>query len=119
MKFISSSDELMSTFKKAINKYKKIAFSVAWASANHDIYKLLISKEENIENSSVGLNFHQTHPEFIKKFLNKENVFFIDQIDGVFHPKIYLFWNSSKEWTALIGSANFTHSAMTSVKNQS
>jgi len=67
MRVIADSEELTNQLCKAIRKYKNIRFAVAWASANHDIFKLIIQDEHKnkILHSTVGLHFEQTHPTFI------------------------------------------------------
>lgn len=115
MKILSNSLDIEKNICDCIEKYENISMSIAWASANSKAFKLLI-KDKNIKKikfSTVGLHFYQTHPDFINKFLNDERVKFYKQNEGIFHPKIYLFWNDDKDWICLIGSANFTLSALT------
>lgn len=100
-----------------IEKFENISMSVAWASASSEAFKIL-KKEENkkkIQSSTVGLHFYQTHPDFITEFLDNESLQFYtkNKDEGVFHPKIYLFWNNENDWVCLNGSANFTQSALT------
>jgi HKD family nuclease len=115
MQIISSVDIIERNLCNCIKKYENISMSVAWASASSKAFKVLVSDEnkKKIQSSTVGLHFYQTHPNFIKEFLDDENVKFYKQQEGIFHPKIYLFWNNKKDWTCLIGSANFTQSALT------
>ena len=115
MRILSTCKELTQELSTAITEYKTIRFSVAWASANHDVFRLLTTKNnlKKIFASTVGLHFEQTHPDFIKIFLKEETrVKFIKKKNGIFHPKIYLFYNNENDWKAFIGSANFTYSAL-------
>lgn len=87
-------------------------WAVAWAG-NIDKFKLAQILEENaykIEKLIVGLHFYQTAPSFIECFMDKKGVRFVMQSDGTFHPKVYLFYNSKKDWSAIVGSSNFTTS---------
>ncbi|HHB52327.1 MAG TPA: NgoFVII family restriction endonuclease [Saprospiraceae bacterium] len=59
----------------------------------------------------VGTHFYQTHPDFIKEFIESNKVRFIINSSGIYHPKFYLFSNNKKDWECLVGSANFTKSA--------
>lgn len=61
----------------------------------------------------VGTHFYQTHPNFMEHFVNSKQVKFILKTDGIYHPKVYLFSNSSDDWECIVGSANFTRSALT------
>lgn len=114
MEIVSSPEEISEILCKAIKKYKNVSFAVAWASANTKVYQLLIQKEnkKKIFNSVVGLHFYQTHPDFLESFILHKEVKFVKNQKGVFHPKIYLFWNSNTDWLSIIGSANLTYSAM-------
>nr|WP_256255045.1 restriction endonuclease PLD domain-containing protein [Photobacterium damselae] len=44
--------------------------------------------------------------------MDSKNVRFILKSDGIYHPKVYLFINDENEWECLVGSANFTSSAL-------
>lgn len=115
MQILSTANEIEKNICDFSNKYKNISMSVAWASASSEAFRVLIQDEnkKKIKFSTVGLHFYQTHPDFIKEFLDDEKVRFYKQNEGVFHPKIYLFWNDENDWICLIGSANFTQSALT------
>ena len=43
--------------------------------------------------------------------MNDKKVHFIQQPEGTFHPKLYLFTDNSDKWEIIIGSANFTNEA--------
>lgn len=115
MKILSYAREIEENLCELINKFKNISMSVAWASASSKAYKVLIREEnkKKIQTSTVGLHFYQTHPDFIKAFLDDDKLKFYKKSDGVFHPKIYLFWNDERDWVCFTGSANFTQSALT------
>lgn len=115
MQILSSANEIEKSICTFIEKFENISMSVAWASDKSEAFKVLTSdkNKSKIQSSTVGLHFYQTHPNFIKEFLGDEKVKFYKQSEGVFHPKIYLFWNDEDDWICLIGSANFTLSALT------
>lgn len=112
MQFISDSKSLVSIFKRLCSKYNHYMWSVAWAGEPHgfDLAQVLSRNERKIENIVVGLHFYQTSPSFIKRFVDNRNVKFYMQSDGTFHAKVYLFYNTSNDWSAIIGSSNFTSS---------
>ena len=113
MLIISKPEEISKIICTSIKQYKNISFAVAWASFN-DTSKYIFNNINKIKlyNCTVGLHFYQTHPDFIEPFVDNGPIKFIKKNKGIFHPKIYLFWNNSLEWTCLIGSANFTKSAL-------
>jgi len=110
MKLITTAEELKEEFRRLIKLYDKFYWATAWAS-DGDIVNYLLKNEFKIQKIIVGLHFYQTHPDFIEKFLDNKKVKFIEQIDGTFHPKLYLFTNNPNEWTLITGSANFTNAA--------
>lgn len=113
MKIITNPKELTDELCLAIEKYKIVRFAVAWASANHRVFQLLKKNKNKILQSTVGLNFEQTHPDFIKAFIKDHGkVKFLEKKNGIFHPKIYFFYNNENDWKMFIGSANFTKSAL-------
>lgn len=114
MKLISEATEIGKILQKYIERYNYISFAVAWVSLNPTTRLLLTNKyKTKITNCVVGLHFTQTDPNFIEPFIENGPIKFIKQEKGVFHPKIYLFWDNSLNWICLIGSANFTKSALT------
>ncbi|MCB6182648.1 phospholipase D family protein [Leeia sp. TBRC 13508] len=111
MKLISENSTLRKTLVNLINKSERIAFAVAWASNGHEVFDCLVRNKHKIFSSTVGLHFYQTSPLFIKEFVSSNDVKFIMETNGVFHPKIYLFYYKNV-CEILIGSANFTVGAM-------
>lgn len=111
MKLLTVAAELEKEFKRLINQYEKFYWATAWASAGSPPFSALQNNREKIGKIVVGIHFYQTHPDFIEYFLNDRKVHFIQQPDGTFHPKIYLFANNTKEWELIVGSANFTSAA--------
>lgn len=95
-----------------MNHYEKIYFATAWASANSKAFNALKKNKNKIQKIVVGIHFYQTNPNFIKEFIDNEKVKFITNPTGIFHSKVYLFINDENDWQCLIGSANFTKSAM-------
>lgn len=113
MKLITTAIELESEFIRLTRKYKEFYWSAAWASTSPKAFSELIKRKEAINKIVIGTHFYQTHPDFIEAFLDNNNVRFIKQPDGTFHPKLYLFLDSPTKWELIIGSANFTNSAFT------
>jgi HKD family nuclease len=111
MKLITSPKELIKEFKQLIEEYDNFYWATAWASKNFDIFDELLKNKSKIQKIVVGIHFYQTHPDFIKEFLDDDRVRFTEQPDGTFHPKLYLFTKNSGEWALIIGSANFTKAA--------
>lgn len=113
MKLIITSTELEAEFKRLIKQYKKYYWATAWAGVPANLLNELTIREERIEKIIVGIHFYQTHPDFIETFIDKDEVKFIHQPAGTFHPKIYLFYDNHNRWELLVGSANFTNEAFT------
>ncbi len=112
MKLITTNRALLADFLRLVQTYPNIAFAVAWASANTPVFEQLLKNTSRISKGVIGIHFYQTHPDVLDAFTGSERIRFILQPKGVFHPKIYLFWNSA-QWEALIGSANLTSGALT------
>ncbi len=112
MKLISTNAALQKTFSNLLRTHQNVAFAVAWASAETQVFKQLLSNSSQITKAIIGIHFYQTHPDVLKAFVGSPSVRFVLQPDGVFHPKMYLFW-SSTNWEALVGSANLTTGALT------
>lgn len=96
---------------KLLNSSQKIYISTAWATTGFDAYNALKANKDRICQMVVGLHFFQTSPDFIREFINNENVRFVTNSDGVFHPKMFLFEDEDGDWKCIIGSANFTRGA--------
>jgi HKD family nuclease len=114
MKLISTPDAFKVEFKRLMKHYAHFDWAVAWASINFEPFELLKKYRQKVRHIVIGTEFHQTHPDFIEEFSKDAGVRFrIDQeaLNGVFHPKVYLFSNSESSWEAVVGSANFTKSA--------
>ena len=117
MELVTDTKKLSKTFINLTKKYRYISFATAWASTGHEAFRLLLEYQEKIQHSTIGLHFYQTDPEVLVQLQHNKNVRFISQMDGVFHPKLYLFWNTPTDWALLSGSANFTNGAFNG-KNQ-
>lgn len=111
MKLITTNAELGSNLSRLTKKYSNIAFAVAWASAGTNIFEELSKNRDRIRKAVIGTHFYQTHPDVLDAFAESNEVRFILQPRGVFHPKIYIFWNE-KHWEVLMGSANLTAGAL-------
>ncbi len=112
MKLIIKPSYLTKEFKRLIKKYNTFQWATAWASAGNEVFGDLLENRFKIEKITVGIHFYQTHPDFIKEFIEDETVHFIEQPEGTFLPKVYLFSNDENDWELIIGSANFTASAL-------
>lgn len=110
MKLITSNSALLGNLSRLVKTYPHVVFAVAWASANTPIFRQLIAKPSRIKRAIIGTHFYQTHPDVLDAFVGSQNVRFMLQPKGVFHPKVYLFQNRNT-WEALIGSANLTSAA--------
>ncbi|MDQ7017371.1 MAG: phospholipase D family protein [Gammaproteobacteria bacterium] len=113
MKIISSSKSIDLVLVRLMEKYNKYYIATAWASPGSKASKKLLENKDNIVKMVVGTHFHQTHPDFIKDYIDNESVRFILNPSGVFHPKVYLFYHDVNDWECILGSANFTKSALT------
>lgn len=109
MKFITDQNVLCFEFKKLCHRYSHYKWVVAWAGdPDFDMGDVLEKNTDKIEQIVVGLHFYQTSPRFIEQYMDNLRVRYHMLSDGTFHPKVYLFYNSSRDWSALIGSSNFT-----------
>lgn len=112
MELLSNHNAIRNKLSKLINECARMQVAVAWASANHDVFKALKYNKQKVTKFIVGTHFYQTDPKFLEEFINNEHVRVIKNSGEVFHPKIYFFTINSREWKCLIGSANFTNGAM-------
>lgn len=110
MKLITTAKALELEFQRLIKSHSSISLGVAWASASTPSYKLLLEHRDKIRVAVIGTHFYQTDANVLDDFVDSDRVKFVLQTNGVFHPKVYLFW-SDDYWEALIGSANFTAGA--------
>ena len=110
MKLLSETKSLVKEFKSLMNSYNHYTWAVAWAGdvKDFELSDSLAENKEKIDKIVVGLHFYQTAPSFICKFMGDNGVRFIKRSDGIFHSKVYLFWNDENDWKAIIGSSNFT-----------
>lgn len=98
------------TLIRLMQEYKKFYWAIAWGSDN-PASEYLIQYKEKISFLVIGTHFYQTSPEFLEKFVGLESARVIAPNGATFHPKIYLFESGNRS-SILIGSANFTNSAM-------
>jgi HKD family nuclease len=111
MKLIATGPILSQKIIMLIKQRDNVAFAVAWASAETEVFKAIKKYQKKIKYAVIGTHFYQTHPDVLENFIGCKKVRFILQPQGVFHPKVYLFW-SKVNWDILIGSANLTEGAM-------
>jgi len=112
MKLVVTNADLRANLARLTKKYENISFAVAWASAGTEIFSELSANRKRIHKAIIGTHFYQTHPDVLDAFVESNDVRFILQPRGIFHPKIYFFWNQ-KHWEVLMGSANLTAGALT------
>lgn len=111
MKLITTATELEKEFRRLTKQYDNFYWATAWASSSSMLFNDLLTNKTKIQKIVVGIHFYQTHPDFIEAFLDDKKVHFIQQPEGTFHPKLYLFTDNSDKWEIIIGSANFTNEA--------
>lgn len=111
MDLITDGSQLSEKLIALIKKHENIVIAVAWASANTKVFRILNKHKEKIKFAVIGTHFYQTHPDVLENFIDCNEVRFLLQPQGIFHPKAYLFWSKGK-WDVLIGSANLTFAAL-------
>ncbi len=111
MKLLITTESSSREFSRLLDTYKSYYFLTAWAGMPFYLSNKVLSNKNRIKQVVIGLHFYQTHPDFIKAFMDCKNIRYIKQTSGVFHPKVYLFMNSDTDWELFIGSSNFTKSA--------
>lgn len=112
MRLMKGGKSLSTKIKKLSENHDHISFAVAWASSGTDAFKAIYDQRKKIREAVIGTHFYQTHPDVLDVFANFTSCHFILQPQGVFHPKVFLFWSESS-WDLLIGSANLTRGALT------
>lgn len=112
MRLINGGSSLDSKLKKLVQKHEHVAFAVAWASSGINTFSAISSARKKIYKAVIGTHFYQTSPDVLDEFIGFKKCHFVLQPQGVFHPKVYLFWSKSS-WDLLIGSANLTNGALT------
>lgn len=112
MRLTKGGSSLDSKLNKLFQQHEHVAFAVAWASSGSDTFSAISSDRKKIYKAVIGTHFYQTHPDVLDEFVGFKKCHFVLQPQGVFHPKVYLFWSKSS-WDLLIGSANLTNGAFT------
>lgn len=112
MELILDDKNLCKRFSDLCKRYSHYMWAIAWAGkvSNFDMAKILTDNSHKIDKVLVGLHFYQTAPSFIDCFMDNDRVRYYKKSDGIFHSKVYLFYNSKNDWSAIIGSSNFTNS---------
>ena len=105
-------EHLSTTLKALMNGYSHFYWAIAWGSANSALTDLL-QQSSKIKTLVIGTNFYQTPPDFLQHFKDLRSVRVVTPDGATFHPKTYLFVSADRA-AALLGSANFTNSAMES-----
>ncbi|WP_237225510.1 phospholipase D family protein [Rubinisphaera sp. JC750] len=111
MKFLRRSKDTEAELKRLIQHCKSLRWSVAWASHGFPLLDHLVKHTAKIHQLTIGIHFYQTHPDFIAAFMGHDDVRFVMNPSGVFHPKLYYFDLGDGNWECITGSPNFTHSA--------
>jgi len=111
VQLITTNTALRSHLSRLIKKYPNISFAVAWATSGTDAFTQLLANKHKITKAVIGTHFYQTHPDVLDSFTDSATVKFMLQPTGVFHPKVYVFWDD-KGFEAVIGSANLTKGAL-------
>lgn len=104
MQLITDSKTLYETFSKNFDWCDKFYCASAWAGIISEITSSIARGRKKIKQMVIGIHFYQTDPHFIEKFLNSDVVKFIQQPEGTFHPKVYLF-EKGFDWKLMVGSA--------------
>lgn len=112
MRLTKGGSSLDSKLKKFVEKHDNLAFAVAWANPGSEAYSAISSARKKIQKAVIGTHFYQTHPDVLDEFVDFKKCRFVLQPQGVFHPKVFLFW-SETTWDLLVGSANLTNGAFT------
>lgn len=95
MQLIKGGRSLNLKLKRLAEKHDNISFAVAWASPGTEAFDAIYADRSKIQKAVIGINFYQTHPDVIDKFIGFEKCHFVMQPNGVFHPKVFLFWSNS------------------------
>jgi len=114
MNILTTPTAIQTALRGCMSTYRHYDWAVAWAGAgsDFDLFAFLARSPKKIRKLIIGTHFCQTHPDFIERFQDYEGVRFIRSTDELFHPKVYWFENSPNDWACIVGSANFTMSAM-------
>lgn len=113
MQLLTTGLEHQNTFLELIKNRSKICFASAWANSDTQFMISLNNNREKIEYGIIGIHFCQTDPEVLRMFYKFDKIKFILQTSGVFHPKVYLFYDDQSKWDVIIGSLNITKAAFT------
>lgn len=98
--------------RKLMKDFDGFYWAVAWGTGNQ-LSDELIKYKDKIKRLIFGTHFYQTDPTLLEKFMSEECARIMpNDAVGIFHPKVYLFISAAKS-AAIVGSANFTNSAMT------
>lgn len=113
MNVVTNNADIRKEINHHIRNCSRLSWAIAWASPSEaKELNLLLQHREKIDQLVVGTHFYQTAPNFVEAFYKHHRVRFWPTTDGVFHPKVYLFFHHDQTCDAFIGSANFTEAAM-------
>lgn len=118
MKMLVTPRSISDAMQYCMKSYHHYYWSVAWAGWDgkqcefKELHMLSINPRR-FTKIVIGTHFYQTHPEFIRRFRGHDGIRFCLINDELFHPKVYFFENGERDWACIVGSANFTVSALT------
>ena len=102
MELITRNASLERNLLRCSKRYDNIAFATAWASADTSVFKSLLGRRHAIRQAVIGIHFYQTHPDVLDEFVRHNTVRFMLQPSGIFHPKVFVFWNAAG-WEGFVG----------------
>jgi hypothetical protein len=101
---LKTSSDLCRVFREACRSADEMWIASAWATTACDVAGSISRRRDCLRAFVVGLDFHQTDPEILRRFGASVRVL---RVPGVFHPKAYLFRQGSK-FVSIVGSSNLT-----------
>lgn len=112
MEILTNASAIQKKLMGLMDTHDHYRWAVAWASTGFNAWHRLLKYKRRIQHIVIGTHFHQTDPEVMRSLKGVRGVRFVTDLSGVFHHKVYLFEKRNGDWSALIGSANFTNGGM-------
>lgn len=124
MKILTKDSNIQEVFKDLFNRYDRCYLSIPWITGGpqDSMVSLLLSHIDRIDTAYVGL-FNGREKVFnsqtIRILSSHPNIKFVrpDNINTVFHSKVYFFVNNHTDWAAVVGSYNYSGQAATNLIN--
>ena len=104
---------ILKAFQEHLEKAQKIDLAIAWVT-NSSALELLcnyVSQRKLKVRALVGIDTNYTQPIALQGLAKLANVRVVKSEQGIFHPKMYLFYMKRK-MVVWVGSANFTDSGL-------